>query len=474
MAKAIFVGGTSSNVGKSWVSAGLCRLAFQRGIKVAPFKGLSGYIHPFTWPGGGKINFSQAVQAEACNLLPETGMNPVLIQSVGQSDLQIYVHGQIWKTIAVKDYPQHVEYLRNQVIQAYESLASKFDLIVIEGTGSVAESSLIDTEYSNLSLAQIANAQCLLVTNGKFGGVPAAILGTLNLLPLQKRSMIGSFLINRYQENSFSSNYQIEAIEKQSGIQCLGKFPQLDEIDLPSDYSESLKKQFFKCTSKPEIAIVRFPHISNTTDFRLLHHADWLTAPVNKFFPYIILPGTRSVFFDYEWFQRSGFKNWLLDQYRNGAFILGIGGGCQMLGEEISIPQEMEGMPDQTIAGLGLLPIRSILNQEPYTRTHHARTPSGIYFDCYEVSSGRTEIRKSAQPFAILENSCHEGIVYERVAGTYLHGALESESVIEELFGCMVNFQDRNSRRYDALAGWLEKHASPAILNQLISGRLES
>lgn len=463
------MGGTSSNVGKSWVAAGLCRLAFQRGIKVAPFNGLSSSVHPFICPGGGSINASQAVQAEACNLIPETMMNPVLIRSVGPSDLQIFVQGQIWKTIAVRDYPQHVEYLRNQVIQAYESLASKFDLIVIEGTDSVAESFPINTDYSNLSLAQIANAQCVLVTNGKFGGVPASILGTLHLLSSEKRSMIGSFLINRYRESSFSSNYLIEEIEKQSGIRCIGNFPDIDGVDLPSDYSHSSRKHFFRFASKPEIAIIRFPHISNTTDFRLLHHADWLTTPVHKSFPYIILPGTRSIISDYEWFQKTGFTSWLMDQYHNGAFILGIGGGCQMLGEEISVPYEIEHIPSQTISGLGLLPIRSILNQEPYTRTHHARTPSGIHFDCHEVSSGKTEFRKSAQPFALLENSCHEGIVYERVAGTYLHGALESESVIEELFGYMVNFQDRNSRHYDALAEWLEKHASPAILDQLIS-----
>ncbi|HMF79637.1 MAG TPA: hypothetical protein VK604_28505, partial [Bryobacteraceae bacterium] len=219
----------------------------------------------------------------------------------------------------------------------------------------------------------------------------------------------------------------------------------------------------------PNIAILRFPRLSNTTDFRLLPHADWLERPNSKRYQFIILPGTKSTVADLDWLRSSGFDSWLLQQHSEGAYLLGICGGYQMLGKSIDDPGGADGAPG-CVPGLGLLPVRTVMEPEKSTRIRHARTPAGTRFQAYEIHMGRTEQLEAVTPFAVLDDGSPEGARKRRVAGTYLHGAIESVALVTELFGFTPREQDTKTQNYDALADWLEAFSSRQVLDELLTG----
>ncbi len=425
----------------------------------------------FPCEDGGQIDIPQAMQAAASGAIPEAAMNPVLLMPDRDSTSKVLINGKEWKTIHAKDFAEHASTLRAEALSAYERLSRKFDVVIVEGFGSVAELNLWEHDFANLSLAEEINANCILVTSIEQGGVFASILGTLNLLPPQQRNLFSSFFINCFQGDTSLFRDGRKIMEELSGLQCMGIFPHSKEIHLPDDEGfihASSYRSFFSARKKPDIAIVRLPNISNTTDFRLLRQADWLTRPSEKKYDSIILPGTRALFSDFTWLHSSGFAQWILNQHRNGTFVFGIGGGFQMMGELIEDPHGVEGAP-RTIKGLELLPVRTILSEDRLTRAHYAKMSSGVYFDCYEVRSGETIPTRPVMPFAVVDHAINEGVLLPHTAGTCLHGALESELVIAELFGYPDYRQRSDQKSYDQLAKWLESNASPATLNKLLN-----
>lgn len=217
------------------------------------------------------------------------------------------------------------------------------------------------------------------------------------------------------------------------------------------------------------MAVIRFPRISNSTDFRLLPQADWLERPNALQYSFIILPGTKSTIADLAWLRPAGLADWIVEQHKAGATIIGICGGYQMLGETIDDPHGVDGARGSTI-GLGLLPVRTEMAQEKVTVQREACTPVGARFKAYEIHMGRTVSTQSAQPFAILADGTHEGIRQNRVIGSYLHDALESPEVIAELFEYPRPIDSGRDHHYDALADWLEESASSAVLSELLDG----
>lgn len=465
MAKAIFVGGTGSNVGKSWMATALCRLLARRGLRVAPFKAQNMSNNSYPCQGGGEIGRSQVAQAEACGVEPQVSMNPVLLKPTGDSCSQVILHGKVWRTVHARDYYQHAPFLRNEALSAYRQLASACDVVVMEGAGSVAEINLWGRDFTNLSMAHAVDARTLLVADIERGGVFASILGTLGLLPPEYRSLVRTFAVNRFRGDSSLFADGVSILEERSGLPCLGVFPFAPEIHL--DAEDSLASVSTSGDPvHPPVAIIRFPRISNTTDFRLFPHADWLEQPGAKRYAIIILPGTKSTVGDLAWLRKSGLAAWLRQQHEAGAKVVGICGGYQMLGETIDDPQGVDGTPG-TAPGLGLLPVHTVMEAEKTTRVRQARTRQGTPFEGYEIHMGRTVGTANMDPFAILEDGSPEGAVCGNVAGTYLHGALQSHALVAELFG----FAPPPSGKldpYDALAQWLESHASPHALAQLL------
>ena len=460
-AKAIFVGGTSSHAGKSWMTTAICRHLKQQGFSVAPFKAQNMSNNSFPCAGGGEIGRAQVAQAEACGLAPEPDMNPILLKPTSDQGSQVILNGKVFGNVAARDYyPMH-DMLRSEAHNAYDRLSSRFEYIVIEGAGSIAEMNLKSRDVVNLSMASYANARGLLVSDIDRGGVFASICGTLDLLPPDERALIRSFVVNRFRGDRSLFQDGVEFLEQRTATPCLGVFPMASGILLDAEDGVSLDDAGRNGDSA--IAVVRFPHISNFTDLRLLA-CQWISRPTSQVLEWIILPGTKNTIADLHWLRRQGLADWILEQHRNGAKILGICGGYQMLGESIEDPGGVESTEPRSSEGLCLLPVRTVLEKTKVARVVSARTPHGHEFGAYEIHMGRTG-NANLPPFAVLEDGV-DGACGERVYGTYLHGALENSGVLRELFGIEIEALP-SSTHYDRLADWFRASANLPLFQEL-------
>jgi adenosylcobyric acid synthase len=464
-AKSIFIGGTGSHAGKSWVTTALCRYLYRKGYNVAPFKAQNMSNNSAVCTSGGEIGRAQAAQAEACGLDPSTDMNPILLKPTGKLGSQVVVNGKVWRTLSAPDYYAQFDFLLENVLAAYRRLSAKHDFIVIEGAGSISELNLRQHDLVNLGLATRIQSPCLLVADIDRGGVFAAVAGTLQLLEPDEKNLVRSFLVNRFRGDMSLFKDGVSILERKAGKPCLGVFPFLDGVDLDPEDSVSLEERKVPATGGRRVAIVKLPHISNFTDFRLLPNATYITSPSVGSFDTVILPGTKSTIEDLLWLRSKGMDLWLLDHVKSGGQVIGICGGYQMLGKSIVDPDGVESTHAET-QGLGLLPCESRLLQEKVTRKVIARTPSGIPFEAYEIHMGVTTAEEGTIPFATLDDGTVDGVRKGRIVGTYLHGALENPTLIEELIqGNAVSGKIASKEStYDRMAAWFTDHMNPKLL----------
>jgi adenosylcobyric acid synthase len=457
-ARAIFVGGTSSNAGKSWMATAICAWLRRRGVAVAPFKAQNMSNHSYPCRSGGEIGRAQVVQAEACGLEPEPAMNPILLKPNGDGASQVIVNGRLWKTLPPRAYYAHADELRVHVRAAYDSLASRFDAIVIEGAGSVTELNLREIDLVNLGLVTAVKAPWMLVADIERGGVFASIIGTVSLLEKEERELLVGFAVNRFRGDPSLFDEGVRILEARTASHCFGVFPFAPEITL--DAEDSLAVRTGPTAPAPpgaRIAIVRVPCLSNATDFRLLTWADWITTPVLADYDFIILPGTKNTVVDLRWLWASGIAEWTLAQHRRGATVIGICGGFQMLGRSVHDPLGIES--DLRFAsGLGLLPVVTVMANSKRTEVTDAVTRGGVRFTGYEIHVGRTEVEAPVEPFARLTDGRDDGACVPGVLGTYLHGALENPDVCAELFGVPAPSVVPTREHQERLAEWLEQH----------------
>ena len=466
-AKSIFVGGTASHVGKSWVVTALCRYLYRMGFRVAPFKAQNMSNNSMACSGGGEIGRAQTAQAEACGLEPHPDMNPILLKPTGSLGSQVVLNGRPWRNLKAPEYGNHFDYLLEQVLESYSRLASGYDYVVIEGAGSVAELNLNHYDLVNLGLARRVDAASILVADIDRGGVFASVIGTLDLLDRAEASLVRSFLVNRFRGDRTFFGDGVRILEEKTGRPCLGVFPFLHDVYLDDEDSVSLEAGPTRTPSASrapngsgaDVAVLRLPHISNFTDFRRLPAAVFLSDPVEEVFEVVFLPGTKSPIEDMDWLRARGLDRWLSHQMEQGSRIVGVCGGFQMMGDAIHDPEGVESGIGST-RGLGFLPVTTELAREKTTRTVRAQTPSGLSFDAYEIHMGVTSIEADgSEPFAVLEDGTRDGIRRERAIGTYLHGAFENTAVIEELLGhSIVDGGGDKVADYDRLADWFAEH----------------
>ncbi|MDX1980728.1 MAG: cobyric acid synthase [Bryobacteraceae bacterium] len=450
-AKAIFVGGTASHVGKSWMATAICRVLRRRGFQVAPFKAQNMSNNSFPCAGGYEIGRAQVAQAEACGLEPEPDMNPVLLKPVSNLGSQVVVNGKVWKNLSSRDYYHHTAALRDAAHAAYHRLAARFQYIVMEGAGSVAELNLKDRDIVNLSMARAAGARALLVGDIDRGGIFASILGTLHLLDEDERALVHSFAVNRFRGDPTLFEDGVRLLEQRSQRRCLGVFPFVEGAPLVQQ-EDSVSLDEGASHPGARIAIVRFPRVSNFTDFRLLR-AKWITQPVSQDFHWVILPGTKNTIGDLEWLRATGLAEWVRQQHARGARVLGVCGGYQMLGHTIADPQGVENESPRSVSGLGLLPLHTVLTAEKIVRTvqvNFRRIAAGAY----EIHMGRSE---GGAPDPDLTGA---------VTGTYLHGLFEHSGAAACMFGEDA-LHPQHGDGYQRLADWFERHADLALFEEL-------
>ena len=456
-ARPIFVGGTSSNAGKSWMATAICAWLRRQGVAVAPFKAQNMSNHSFPCRGGGEIGRAQVAQAEACGLEAEPAMNPILLKPSGGRS-QVVVNGRVWKTLSAREYYAHAPELQSRVLDAYRELADRFDVVVVEGAGSVTELNLRHVDLVNLALVTAINAPWMLVADIERGGVFGSVIGTVSLLSAKERQLFRGFAINKFRGDLSLFDEGVEILEQHTAAPCLGVFPYAPDIALDAEDSLSV------CTTPTRpappggrTAIVRLPSLSNATDFRLLQWAEWIEAVPNRRFDFVILPGTKNTILDLLWLRQSGLADWLLEQHRDGATVIGICGGFQMLGGSIHDPLGVES-DVRFASGLDLLPCRTTLAADKTTVVRNGTMSNGIPVSGYEIHMGTTAIDARLPAFARFSDGSEDGVRLPRLIGTYLHGAFEDREVCSDVFGVAPAHIPEKPAQYARLADWFEQH----------------
>jgi adenosylcobyric acid synthase len=451
--------GTSSHVGKSLLTAALCRIFAQHGHKVAPFKSQNMSLNSAATVEGLEIGRAQALQAEAAGIAPSVNMNPILIKPSSDSSSQIVVRGKIWGRVTAADYHlRRVEELLPTVRESYEVLASQYDVILLEGAGSPAEINLKQHDIANMRMAEMADAHCLLVGDIDRGGVFASLLGTLELLEPDERERIQGFAINKFRGDVSLLRPGIQMIEERVQKSCLGVVPYLHKLMLEEEDSVGLsvttRTQWSQdeCSDRASgralrVAVIALPSFSNFTDFDSLRAEPSVsllfcrTANAIAQADMVILPGSKQTVDDLLWMREQGLDI-AVQQYARVGLVVGVCGGMQMLGEAITDPLGME--YQGSVSGLGLLPIRTIMKSDKVTRNTTGKMASKILFgqlvedvavSGYEIHIGETLYSDDASPFATLSADSLSSDVREdgclntdaRILGTYLHGLFDDD-----------------------------------------------
>ncbi|MFI5266229.1 MAG: cobyric acid synthase [Chloroflexota bacterium] len=409
------VQGTASSVGKTVLVAGLCRYFANLGLRVAPFKSQNMALNSFATLDGLEMGRAQAVQAQACRIEPRVEMNPILLKPEADHRSQVMVMGRVDGRLEAAAYYREKPRLLGVVAAALAALRAEYDLVIIEGAGSPAEVNLAEHDIVNMRVAELADAPVLLAGDIDRGGVFAALLGTLELLPPSQRDRVKALLINKFRGDRSLLDPGLEFIVQRTGKPVLGVVPYVHELGLPEEDSVALDG----ATGDGPIAVVKLPHIANFDDFDPLP-VRYVTRPEElKGAAAVILPGTKATVSDLGWLREQGLAA-AIEQCR--VPVVGICGGFQMLGQRILDPLAVESS-DGEVAGLGLLPIETVFAAQKTTvQARGVVLAGGETLEAYQIHMGRTELLDGAAPFARLSDGSLDGAVKGRAWGTYLHG----------------------------------------------------
>lgn len=443
MAKSIMIQGTMSNVGKSIIAAGLCRIFKQDGYKVAPFKSQNMALNSYITKENLEMGRAQVVQAEACGIEPSVYMNPILLKPVTDMGSQVIVMGEVMGNMHAMDYYKRKKEYIPIIKNAYDTLSEEYDIIVIEGAGSPAELNLKSDDIVNMGMAKLADAPVLLVGDIDRGGVFAQLIGTVDLLEPEEQNRIKGLIINKFRGDKTILEPGLEMIYERCKKQVLGVVPYMDlDIDEEDSLAESLNQK--KADAVLDIAVIRLPKLSNFTDFRALEmeplvSVRYVEKPEELKEPdMVILPGTKNTIKDMKWLRESGMENAILKL--KDTFIFGICGGYQMLGEYVTDSCGAEG--NGSIRGLGMLPIITIFENEKKRTQVEGRVVklegmleglSHAKVSGYEIHMGKSMINKPEESSEIGEGYLLsidgelEGYVKNHVIGCYIHGIFDEE-----------------------------------------------
>src|SRR5262245_12013470 len=380
MNNSLMVVGTASPAGKSILVTALCRILSRRGVRVAPFKSQNMALNSFVCRDGSEIGRAQVAQAEAAGVAPEVDMNPILLKPTNNHQIQVVLHGRVYGKMTVAEYYERKPFFFEKSLQSFHRLASKFDVIILEGAGSAAEVNLKERDIVNLPFAKAVGSPAVLVADIDRGGVFASIVGTFALLDDEERDLIRGFIINRFRGDVRLFSGGPEFLEKRTGQPCLGVLPYIESLRIDQEDSVSLEEHESRA-GVFRVGVIRLPHISNYTDFIALACVsgvtlEYLSEPdTSGPIVLVIIPGTKNTIADLRWLIDRGFKKPLLDVLERGGWVLGICGGYQMLGQKVSDPNGAEEGGVQ--AGLDFLPVETELDINKVTVQSRGRTLLG-------------------------------------------------------------------------------------------------
>jgi len=485
MAKSIMIQGTMSSAGKSFLVAGLCRIFKQDGYKVVPFKSQNMALNSFITEEGLEMGRAQVMQAEAAGVTPSAFMNPILLKPTNDTGSQIIVNGKVMGNMKATDYFSYKTKLIPDIMNAYHKLEELADIIVIEGAGSPAEINLKENDIVNMGMAKMVDAPVLLVADIDRGGVFAQLYGTVALLEEEEQKRIKGLLINKFRGDQSILDPGITMIEEKLKIPVTGVIPYM-KVNVEDE--DSLTERFDKKKSALiDIAVIRFPRISNFSDFTVFEQIEEVSVRYVdsveelKGADLIILPGSKNTIGDLKWMRQNGIEA-AIKKVAGQVPIFGICGGYQMLGEVIEDPLGIE--EKGSIRGMELLPIRTVMEVSKTTSqiSGTIEAMEGIFsvlnkqkISGYEIHMGCSK-NLGTESFCRIENTktgetTHDGTYCKEVYGTYVHGIFDNGAIapliVSELAkrkGIAINsneWMDHNTYKetqYNKMAEILREH----------------
>jgi adenosylcobyric acid synthase len=469
MTNALLVAGTTSDAGKSLVTAALCRAFHRRGVAVAPFKAqnMSNNSMVVASAGGssvGEIGRAQWVQALAADVTPETTMNPVLLKPGSDHRSHVVVNGQPAGTISSEEFIGGRTHLAEAALAAFDDLASRFDVVVCEGAGSPAEINLRAGDYTNMGLARHANMPVVVVGDIDRGGVFASLFGTVALLEADDQRLVSGFIINKFRGNHGLLKPGLDRLTELTGRPTYGVLPWSPDVWLDSEDALDLATRGERSSvgrQRPlAVGVIRFPRISNFTDIDALSlepgvEVSWISDPgAVAGVDLVVLPGTRATIADLSWLRFRGLDRAIVAHASAGRPVLGICGGFQMLGRRIHDPAGVEGQNTVDVYGLALLDVTTTFSEDKVLRAHGD--------GAYEIHHGRVDVGDADDEGGWISSGV--------VMGTMRHGALESDetrTILLDLVASAVgqtwkpstaSFALAREQRLNLLGDLAEKH----------------
>ncbi len=456
MAMSIMIQGTMSNVGKSLITAGLCRIFRQDGYKCAPFKSQNMALNSFITKDGFEIGRAQAMQAEAAGIEPKSYMNPILLKPLEDCRSQVILNGEVLGNMSAKDYYKNKKKFIPYIMNSYNTLCEKFDIVVIEGAGSPAEINLNKDDIVNMGMARLARSPVLIVGDIDRGGVFAQLIGTVALLRKDEREFVKGLIVNKFRGNRDIFSSGVGILEKRSRKPVIGVVPYV-KCDI--DDEDSLSERFDGKNNGNGIyiAVVKLPRISNFTDFNAFETVDGVNLRYVESAgdfgnpDIIIIPGTKNTVGDLLWLRKNGIEDKIKQFAGDGKIVFGVCGGFQMLGKTIADYEGVERKGEYK--GIGLLPVKTYFDRnKTRTRVEGEFTNiggilsalSGVRFEGYEIHNGVSEIVGGFKNMCVLCNQIlggekfFDGVNAGNVYGTYVHGIFDSENVIKTIVSAVM------------------------------------
>ncbi len=487
MAKAIMVQGTTSNAGKSLLTAALCRIFKQDGYRVAPFKAQNMALNSYITADGMEMGRAQVMQAEAAGVAPDVRMNPILLKPTSDSGSQVIVNGKPIGNRSAAAYYAEKAALRPLVQRAYDSLAAEYDIIVIEGAGSPAEINLKQDDLVNMGMAKMAHAPVLLVGDIDRGGVFAALYGTVALLDETERAHVKGLVVNKFRGDVEILRPGLSMLTNLVHKPVLGVVP-YTVLDLDDEDSLSERLSEKAAPALVKIAVPRLPRLSNFTDLNALARIEgvrvqYVSRPDELAdADLIVLPGSKNTMEDLRWLRQAGLEAQICKCAAAGVPVFGVCGGYQMMGRRISDPAGTESGGE--LAGMGLLPTETVFEPEKMTTQVQGQVlPTqgvlsalgGAVLSGYEIHMGRTT-RLGGAPLTVIDRggTCiEEGCQYGSCYGTYVHGIFDTEPVAKAIIGTLLTRKGYAADAVTAFDSEAYKQAQYDKLAQVVRASLD-
>ncbi len=504
MGKKIMLQGTASNVGKSILTAGLCRVFKQDGYSVAPFKSQNMALNSFITKEGLEMGRAQVFQAEAAGIEPIADMNPILLKPSGNHRCQVIVRGKVREDMSSSDYHICKPKLAKELKNIFEQFSNNYDIVVMEGAGSTAEINLRENDVANMGMAKIADAPVIIVGDIDRGGVFASLAGTMLLLNEEERKRVKGVIINKFRGRKELLDDGVKMLEEIIKVPVLGVIPY---GDIKIEDEDSVTTRFKTKMNKNDIhiEIIRTPHMSNFTDFNIfetqedvsIRYVDYGETLGNP--DMVIIPGSKSTIDDLKYIRENGLEQQIKELHKRGKLIFGICGGYQMLGKTLKDPYHVEGEVEE-FDGIGLLDTETTFEMEKTTTQVEATIFGGLggYMDNlegkkvkgYEIHMGISKIGKNVNNLNIINKKLNEEVNYVEgsvnkegnVVGTYLHGIFDDidftrtilnnireQKGLDKIESSVTSFEAFKQNEYDKLADLLREHLDIEKIYEIMS-----